>query len=345
MNIFVINGSPRGKSSNTMKLTNAFLDGINTVGTHTVEIITVADKNIDHCRGCFYCWEKTPGKCFIKDDMSDIFEKYINAEIVIWSFPLYYYGMPSKVKALLDRLLPNTLPDIVIKDDGSAGHPARNNLQGQKHILISSCGFFTVKNNYEALVKQFEIIFCNRLTKILCPQSELFRVPQLSERTGEYLSYVKDAGKEYMQSGAFSDNTQQKLSELLFPAEQFVQMANLNWKRSGMESPSDDAARLLRQMSAIYKPHGNDKDIVFEFYFTELNKTYQLVLGKTECIFKDADFLPYTLRIETPFEVWKDISEGKLDGRDALFQHKYLVKGDFSTITYLSDCFSQKKTS
>jgi putative NADPH-quinone reductase len=95
-----------------------------------------------------------------------------SADLIIWSFPLYYFGVPSKTKALIDRLLPTNLPDIIVNADGSAGHLQRYNLQNQRYILISSCGFFTVQNNYEALVKQFEIMFGNRLAKIVCLEGE-----------------------------------------------------------------------------------------------------------------------------------------------------------------------------
>jgi hypothetical protein len=72
-------------------------------------------------------------------------------------------------------------------------------------------------------------------------------------------------------------------------------------------------------MSVLYKPHGQDTEIVVEFYFTDLEKTYQLVLEKTKCMFKEKDFLPFTLRIETSFEVWAAISDGKLSGVRARF--------------------------
>ncbi|MDR1174600.1 MAG: flavodoxin family protein, partial [Treponema sp.] len=305
MNILVINGSPKGEKSNTLKLVNAFIDGINNAGNHSIEIITVSQKNIEPCRGCFCCWEKTPGKCIIADDMSGILDKYINADLIIWSFPLYYYSIPSKTKALIDRLLPTNLPDIIAHADGSAGHPRRYNLQNQRNILISTCGLFTVQNNYEALIKQFEIMSGGRFANIVCPEGELFRVPQVEERTNEYLSYVVRAGEEYIKRGSFSDDTQKKLDEPLYPPEQFMEMANLSWAKGGVtQEIKDEAYRLLRQMSALYKPHGQDKEITLEFYFTDLEKTYQLVLGKTKCTFKAENFLPCTARIETSFEVW-----------------------------------------
>jgi putative sterol carrier protein len=252
--------------------------------------------------------------------------------------------MPAKIKGLLERLaMLNNLPDIVINEDGSAKHPKRIDLQNQRHVLISTCGFFTVKHNYEPLIQQFEIMFANRCAKILCPQGELFRIPQLEEKTGEYLSCVTKAGEEYINMGHFSGDMQQVLSEPLFPPEQFMEMANISWEKGTASGETmDEAARLLRQMAVIYKPHGKDNDIIIEFYFTDLEKTYQLVLGKKNCTFKDTGLLPYTLRIETPFETWNAISEGKLEGQEALFQHKYSVKGDFPAIEYLTTCFSTK---
>jgi putative sterol carrier protein len=121
-------------------------------------------------------------------------------------------------------------------------------------------------------------------------------------------------------------------------------MANLSWEKGSVtRGATEKGERLLRQMAALYKPHGQDKAVTLEFYFTDLEKTYQLVLEKTKCAFKAENFLPCTARIETPFEVWSAISEGRLSGQDALFQHKYRVTGDFSALQFLECCFSSKK--
>ena len=230
MKIFVINGSPKTEKSNTIKLANAFVDGLNKAGEITIEKINIYDKKIEPCRGCFGCWKITPGKCVISDDMDDLYVKYFDADLIIWSFPLYYYGMPSQVKAFADRLMPNNYPEI-INDNGRARHPLRHNREKQNHVLISTCGFFTVKNNYDALIKQYEIMFADRFVKILCPQGELFNIPQLSDLTGKYLSNVTEAGREYAELGHFSEKTEQNLNEPLLQAEQFVEMANMYWKR------------------------------------------------------------------------------------------------------------------
>ena len=347
MRILVLNGSPRPKVSNTMILTTAFLAGM---GKHDTEIVNIADERIEPCRGCYICWEKTPGECVIQDDMEKLLQKYREADLVVWSFPLYYFSMPSKIKAFTDRLLPLILPVIHETADGKPFHPERYDLSAQRHILISTCGFFTVENNFDALVKQFDIMFDSECTKILCPQSELFKVSKLKGRTDEYLELLKQAGNEYFTSGAISAETEKQLSIPLFEKDVFLQMANANWnitetKISG-ETPvqPSQAERLLRQMSALYTPQANapktEKHI--EFFFSDINETYQIRIheNKAEVVKDTATFAPYSVRIETPFDVWRNISSDKISGTEALYQRKYRVVGDFPLMTTLMSGFS-----
>ncbi|MCL2186412.1 MAG: flavodoxin family protein [Treponema sp.] len=236
MNILLLNGSPKGDCSNTLKIAHAFMEGLNANADKHIHIINISRSHIEPCNGCYSCWAITPGKCIINDDMTtDFLHQYKNADIIIWSFPLYFYGMPSKIKGFLDRLVPLTLPEIKITASGRNRHPHRYDLLHQRHVLISTCGFSKIENNYDALFKQFDSIFgkdsvCDRLTKIICPEGELFSIPQMSAKTDEYLANVTQAGKEFIQTGSFSDATQKKLNTLLFPAESFIEMANTHWE-------------------------------------------------------------------------------------------------------------------
>lgn len=114
--------------------------------------------------------------------------------------------MPSKIKAFLDRLLPTNLPYMNIDEDGTCSHPSRYDLSHQRYVLISTCGFCAVENNYDALLRQFEIMFGDKLTKIICPEGELFSVPQLEGRTSEYLYYAKQARIEFVSSRSICTN-------------------------------------------------------------------------------------------------------------------------------------------
>lgn len=105
MKVLVLNGSPKA-TSDTMVLTNAFLKGLNETEEHQITVVDVIKKEIKPCIGCFGCWRNGDGKCIQKDDQNDILEKYVEADLILWSFPLYCYGMPSHLKAVLDRTIP-----------------------------------------------------------------------------------------------------------------------------------------------------------------------------------------------------------------------------------------------
>ena len=104
MKLLILNGSPKSGRSNTMNITRAFIDGF--PKDTEVEQIDLYKKEIRPCLGCFSCWSKTPGECVIKDDMQKIYEKIKASDIIIESFPLYFFGMPSVMKCLTDRCLP-----------------------------------------------------------------------------------------------------------------------------------------------------------------------------------------------------------------------------------------------
>jgi multimeric flavodoxin WrbA/putative sterol carrier protein len=335
MNVTVINGSPRDENSNTMKLTRAFLDG---ASFQSAEIVSVARSEIKPCLGCFVCWNKTPGKCVIGDDMSGILAKILAADIVIWSFPLYYFSVPGGLKNLIDRQLPMNLP-FMTADAESGGHPSRFDLSRQRNIVISTCGFWTSEGNYDGITALFDH-FCGvgKYAKIFCGQGELFQVPELRNRTEEYLEFVRRAGAEYAASGAISLETQTELATPLYAREAFEKMADASWGVSESGTPTgDDSLNFTTQMAALYKPDGKER--VLEFHYTDLGKTYQVLLTKQGSAVIADDFKPYTTRIETPYEVWRSIARGDIVGEEALFQRKYKVLGDFDVMLHWDDLF------
>lgn len=96
MNILIINGSPRGEKSNSYQLTGAFLRGVRQrAGEVQIREREVCKLDIRPCLGCFSCWSGTPGKCCMEDDMEQVIQDLLWADITIWSFPLYYFTVPG----------------------------------------------------------------------------------------------------------------------------------------------------------------------------------------------------------------------------------------------------------
>ena len=201
MKILLINGSPKGGASNTRRLSGAFLDGIGRASATEVREICPAKMNIRPCIGCFACWNKTPGQCCQQDDMASVLESMLWADVIVWSFPLYYFSVPGPLKNLMDRQLPMVLP-FMNRDSASGGHPSRYDMSGKRHVVISTCGFYTTQGNYDGVNALFDHI-CGKgnYTSIYCAQGELFRVKELSARTDEYLGWAAEAGVEFARGG------------------------------------------------------------------------------------------------------------------------------------------------
>lgn len=352
MNILVINGSPKGDRSNSLKLTAAFLDGIkdsldsgnsSPSGVKTViRRLDVQKLSIASCLGCFSCWNKTPGKCVIEDDMNAVIKELLWADLTIWSFPLYYFGLPGKLKMLMDRQLPMALP-FMTKDATSGGHPSRYDRSGKKTVLISTCGFYTAEGNYNAVRAQFDrLCGSGGYTAIFCGEGELFSVPTLKERTDQYLYYVRTAGREYV-SGGISPGTREKLSELLYPRDVYERMADASWgiDDKGAKKEEEPSFVFTAQMAALYNPSSyTGKDVVFDMDYTDIGKRWQVILGKEKStVTRDCLRKPDTV-IHTPFSVWKDIAAGKYEGSEALMKHLYTVEGDFSLMLGWDTYFS-----
>ena len=245
MNVLVINGSPRSEESSSMHLTRAFLDG---AGWQNAEIIDLTKHQIEHCLGCFACWMHTPGKCVIEDSMRELLPKIIEADVVVWSFPLYYYNIPGKLKSFIDRQLPLVLPEMS-EGAESGDHPDRYDLSNQRNILISSCGFWTAKGNYPSVEKMFDLIWGearygdNKYEKIFVGQGGVLglatqEIPpevleqhpdalELQTMVKDYLDVVRTAGAQWAK-GKIDDATHNLLAQPIMSQEAYEAGTNAN---------------------------------------------------------------------------------------------------------------------
>ncbi len=96
--ILILSGSPR-KGGNSDLLCDEFAKGAAEAG-HAVEKIRVAEKNIGYCRGCYACKN---GACVQKDDMTEVLQKMIDADVLVLASPVYFYSIDAQLKALIDR--------------------------------------------------------------------------------------------------------------------------------------------------------------------------------------------------------------------------------------------------
>lgn len=97
--VLILSGSPR-KGGNSDTLCNEFMKGAVETGNE-VEKIFVADKKIGYCKACYAC--KKTGICAIKDDMTNVLQKMLDADVIVLSSPVYFYSISAQLKAVIDR--------------------------------------------------------------------------------------------------------------------------------------------------------------------------------------------------------------------------------------------------
>ena len=98
--VLILSGSPR-RGGNSDLLCDEFMRGAKEAGNE-VEKIRVAEKQIGYCTGCYYC-KKSGGVCVKKDDMADVLQKMIDADVIVLASPVYFYSIDAQLKAVIDR--------------------------------------------------------------------------------------------------------------------------------------------------------------------------------------------------------------------------------------------------
>lgn len=99
-NVLILSASPR-KGGNSERLCDQFMLGAKESGNE-VEKIFFRDKKINYCVGCDFC-VNNDGHCVQKDDVAEILEKMIKADVIIMATPVYYYTMNGQMKTFIDR--------------------------------------------------------------------------------------------------------------------------------------------------------------------------------------------------------------------------------------------------
>ncbi len=99
-NILVLSSSPR-KGGNSDTLCDQFALGASESG-NKVEKIFLKDKKINYCTGCGTCINGKKS-CSQKDDMAEVLERMIAADVIVMATPVYFYTMCGQMKTLIDR--------------------------------------------------------------------------------------------------------------------------------------------------------------------------------------------------------------------------------------------------
>ncbi len=145
MRVTILQGSAR-KKGNTAKVLSWVEEELTGMG-HEVDSIYLHSKNLKGCMGCGKCKKHTDTiGCVQKDDVLDILENMINSQLVIFSAPLYFWGVSAQLKAVIDRTY------SLYTNANEPNHASL--VDGQRQALIVT-GAGAYEDNAEGMVTAF----------------------------------------------------------------------------------------------------------------------------------------------------------------------------------------------
>ena len=98
--VLILSSSPR-RNGNSAVLCRQFAAGAESAG-HSAEILDLARVKVSPCLGCNACY-RNGGTCIQKDDMTEIREKMLAADVIVLASPIYFYSMTAQMKTVIDR--------------------------------------------------------------------------------------------------------------------------------------------------------------------------------------------------------------------------------------------------
>ena len=98
-----ISGSPRkGNSLFLLKEALESAKGVVPDSVHT-QLYSIKGRIFNPCIACRYCKDHD-GDCVHKDDFEELREFWLDADVIIYSVPVYHMSIPGQLKCFIDRL-------------------------------------------------------------------------------------------------------------------------------------------------------------------------------------------------------------------------------------------------
>lgn len=120
--IVVLTGSPR-KNGNTFRMAEAFIKAAEEKG-NVVTRFDAAFLEVGGCQSCGACYQ-SENACSSDDDFNQVASSIMEADVVAFVTPVYWYSLPAKLKAVLDKFM--------------AFRVGGKNISGKECVLIASC--------------------------------------------------------------------------------------------------------------------------------------------------------------------------------------------------------------
>ncbi len=219
MKVVAVNGSPRMEKGATHKILDPFLEGLKK-GGGSVELFHLQKMKIRPCLGELKCWLQTPGECFYKDDMTDIYESLRAADVLVIATPVYV-PLPGVMQDFLNRIVPLLQPALVLRD-GRTRAKMRDDVNLSKFFLVSTGGWWELENFNRTLLIVEELAETSSVEfagSLLRPHARMMR--DMTDKAEESMNAAKEAGYQFATNGKVSPEISQVISQPLISKEEY----------------------------------------------------------------------------------------------------------------------------
>jgi len=123
MKAVIVEASPK-RDGNSVTLAKEFIKGLQESINSEITELFLEDLDIRFCRGCWSCLKLGEPGCVIDDDMTWIYPKLNEADVIVFATPIYWWHINAQMKKFIDRL------------EGLLDGNGPNNLSGKTLVLI-----------------------------------------------------------------------------------------------------------------------------------------------------------------------------------------------------------------
>ncbi|HVM60838.1 MAG TPA: NAD(P)H-dependent oxidoreductase [Verrucomicrobiae bacterium] len=346
MKLLLARGYPR-RTGFTHRVTELFLEGVRDTGA-TVTDVDLTSANIQPCTGCYDCWFNTPGQCIHQDDMNQLLEAVLAADVLVCATPLYFYSMTSCMKTFIERLFPLFSPGV---EPSGAGYP-RNHLRyperwrGKKLITIVTGSlrhpemYRPINDTFRLIADGLDLELGGQLTR---SESYILDFTLSKPRTMKLVEQAfRAAGCEAGTTGRLSAKTTREAALPLTADElHYVTYTNLYWEhasrlgRDGVDLAAvqqrvaADPHILMREMARSFDPQAaGDIHAILQFDFPDRNIHYRLTIDRGRCELEEMETTTPHLRITCASDTWLKILSKQIAVRDALGNRQLALNGE-----------------
>ena len=377
--IVAINGSPHVGFGNTAQMLEMLRPPIEEAGLD-LEIINLAEQDIQYCVGCAVCMEK--GACWIKDEHKALVKRLLAADGVILASPVYFFHVTAQMKTFLDRCLafghkprPTWKPGAAVCVSAGLGETDVGAYLASVLRVFGaySSGILTAMATgpggfigRDAVEQQAEDVSRGLIRAI----QEKRRVPP-TDQDLRFYQFMSNLIKSHQHSVMQHDHQHWEEHGLYDGFERYIQQTatpepemkevRQAWVKELMATgrnrsrhetaagPEKTNARdfsscreLIEAMPLGFQAeNGQNLNAVYQFEVSgDEVFTAHLQIADGTCSYHAGPARNSDVVIQTPADVWLAVAQGELDGQQAFMSGKYRAHGDLGLLMRLNELFN-----